>query len=109
MTESESAFSATDFWNVLRQGACWLWIFSFYFALIPRFPSFVAFLFSPRIYCLSWGLLVNRSFMLKPVFQSLFQLYLVGLSLLEPLIDYLFAWQVNLGSDLALEVQIGVM
>lgn len=58
---------------------------------------------------LSWGLLVNRSFMLKPVFQSLFKLYLVGLSLLEPLIHYLFAWQVNLGSDLALEVQIGVM
>lgn len=58
---------------------------------------------------LSWGLLVNRSFLLKPVFQSLFKLYLVGLSLLEPLIHYLFAWQVNLGSDLALEVQIGVM
>lgn len=47
--------------------------------------------------------------MLKLVFQSLFKLYLVGLSLLEPLIHYLFAWQVNLGSDLALEVQIGVM
>lgn len=46
--------------------------------------------------------------MLKHLSRLLLKLYLVALYLLEPLNHYLFACPVNPGSDLGLEVQIGV-